>query len=809
MDAQGWRWLDDFLADVRFGLASFRKSPSFTAVAVASLALGIGVNTAIFSTVNGLLLKPLPYAHPDRLVWIDERGRDNGISGVLGVNFVDWAERSRTLEAIAAYNWEDLTLTGVGEPERLSAFEVTDGFFRLLGTRMQLGRDFLPAEARGGGERVVILSHALWARRFGSDASVIGRVVRLNDQDTRVVGVLPSSFRFLGQRELWMPLTLDAKEVRGERQALLDAIARLKPGVTPQQATAELEAIRATYDTDAQRRAEYGSVQLTPLHDHLVGGKDRLLLILVGSVTLLLLIACANVANLMLARGMVRQKQLAIRAALGAGRLRLIRQLLTESALLALCGGACGIAVAWGLTRLLMSISPPGTFGDVTSVATTGIDARVLAFTLVVSLHTGVLFGLAPALQLSRPDLTSALKDGGRDVASPRQRTRQALLVAQVALAMVLLVGAGLLARSFMNLLRVEPGFRSLNLLTLRLHLTPSRYPDHSRRLQFQQQLLERVAAVPGVESVGAVTNLPLTEVGNIVSFSVDGTATGESTGPVVFGMVSADYFRAVHIRVRAGRSFDARDAADGPRVVILSNSLARLLFADQEPIGKHLKLPIAREGATIVGVVDDVKRNGLDKAIQPELYAPYPQLSFSNQITTVVRSAVAPRSLAAALRSQVRAIDPDQPVYDVMTMDQRLAESVAPRRFTLQLLGGFALLALLLASVGVYGVVAYFVTQRTREVGIRMALGARKADVLGLFLKQGIGLSAWGVCLGLLGALSLARVMNSLLFGITPFDPLTFLVVAGLLTAMVLAACWLPAQRATSVDPLSAVRDQ
>jgi len=806
-DARGWRWLDDLVSDLRFAPRAFLKSPSFTTVAVASLALGIGVNTAIFSAVNALLLKPLPYPHPDRLVWIDEVGRNDGVSSVRGVTFVDWSQHSRTLDAIAAYNTEDLTLTGVGEPERLAGFQVSAGFFPTLGTSMLLGRNFLSTEARAGGEHVAVLSRSLWQRRFGSEPGVIGRSIRLNDRGYRVVGVLPPEFHFFGRRELWVPLALDDQELRGEHQALLETFARLKPGVTREQAVAELETIRSAYEKETPSFVE-GRVRLRPLHDYLVGGRYQLLLILLGSVALILVIACANVANLMLARAVVRQKQLAIRAALGAGRSRLVRQMLAESGLLALGGAGCGLVLAWSLTKVLGAISPPDTFGEIARVATISIDARVLGFTLLASLLSGVLFGLPPALQFSRPNLTSSLKEGGRGVLSPRQRTRQVLLVTQVALSVVLLIGAGLLLRSFVNVLNVEPGFRSENLLTLRISLPDTRYPDHARRVQFQQQLLESVAAVPGVEDAGAITNLPLTGDDIIATFTADGTPNGRLIGPVVLGMASPDYFRALGVRLRTGRFFEAGDSADTSPVIILSQSLAEILFPGQDPVGRLVPLPFLKGPPTVVGVVDDVTRQGRDEAIRPELYVPYQQMSIG-LMTLAVRSTLAPQSLATAVRKRVLAIDPDQPVHDVMTMHERLDGSVAPRRFTLLLVGGLALLALLLAAGGVYGVITYLVTQRAHEVGIRMALGARGWDVLRLFVTQGMALAACGVAIGVLAALGLTRVMASLLFGITATDPLTFVMVAIVLISVTLAACWLPARRATAVDPLVAVRSE
>jgi len=820
-DARGWRWLHDLAGDARFALRSFSRSPSFTAVAVASLALGIGVNTAIFSAVNALLLEPLPYPHPDRLVWIDEE------QVLPAVDFVDWSEHSQTLEAIAAYTVDDLTLTGVGEPERVAGFHVSESLFPTLGASMLLGRNFLPAEEREGGEHVAILSHGLWQRRFGSDPGVLGRTIRINDDTFRLIGVLRPEFRFFGRSELWLPLAMDYAQLRrgpdahGQVHVLAmdGVVARLKPDVAPQKAATELETIRNTYAAPHLKRAissgvRLGQVRVTPLHDHLLGGTPSLLHILLGAVVLILLIATANVANLMLVRAVVRHNELAIRATLGAGRLRLLRQMLTESLLLAVGGGACGLCVAWCVTRLLTTLGPPDTFGQVARVATINIDGRVLSFTLVVSLLSGLLLGLAPALQFFRTDLTTSLREGGRGRLSRRHRTRQALLIGQVTLAVVLLIGAGLLIRSFVNLLRVEPGFSTENVFTLRISLPWLRYRDPARRTQLQQELVRCIAALPGIERVGAVNHLPLTDFTNM-AFSLGGEGSAAEGAPTPIGSVSPDYFHALGIPLRSGRVFDERDAFDAPPVAILSQSLARRLFPNEDPLGKRLvgccdALPTGPDhpGPTVVGIVDDVRHQGLDRDIKAEVYVPYPQNPPFPMILAV-RAAVEPRGLEAAVRSQVLSIDGDLAVYDVMTMEERLNNSVAPRRFTLVLLGGFAFLALVLASVGVYGVSAYLVTQRTHEVGIRMALGAPRSGVLWLFIKQGLALVLCGVALGLLGAWGLSRVIASLLFGITATNPLTFGTAATLMTLVALLACWLPARRATRIDPFVALRHE
>jgi putative ABC transport system permease protein len=817
-DARGTRWLDDLAWDFRFAVRTFLKSPLFATVAVSSLGLGIGINTAIFGALDALLLRPLPYPHAERLVWI-EQGEFHGGAGLPAVEFVDWNEHSRLLESVAAFDGEGMTLTGEGEPERLQGLHVSEGFFPTLGAPMLLGRNFLPAEERKGGDRVVILGHSLWRRRFGSDPLVVGRTIRINGEGLRVVGVLPESFRFFLSNDLWVPLAIDDQEVRTPRQWLFDGVfGRLRERVRPEQAAVELETIRDAYERnilwDANGQDGPSHVRIVPLRDYLVGrGTRRLLAILLGAVGLVLLIACANVANLALARAVVRQKEATIRTALGAGRLRLVRQMLAESVLLGLCGGACGLAVAGGVTQVLVAISPPGTFGHVAEVATIALDGRVLGFTLALSLLSGVLFGLAPALQFSRHDLMASLKDGGRGRLPQGHGTRQALLVAEVALAAVLLIGAGLLIRSFANLIHVDPGYYSENLLTLRVEP----YEDASRSIQFEQELLTRVEALPGVERVGAANHLPLCDFDLIVT-PWDKGPGGEPALPAPLGIVSRDYFRTLGIRLLAGRFFEERDTADAPRVLILSAAEARALFRGQDPLGKHVNLPegdpplfISRSSQgppTVIGVVDDVKHLGLDREPKPALYVHFRQVA-PGRTMLAVRSRLAAGPLTAAIRTQVLAIDPALSIYDVMTMGERLDDSVAARRFTALLLAGFAVLALLLASIGVYGVIAYLVTERTHEMGIRLALGARGADVVRLFMKQGITLVASGLAIGVFAALALTSVMRSLLFDVAPTDPLTFLVVATLLTTVALAACWLPARRAVTIDPLTALRDE
>lgn len=800
------------IQDLRFGLRMLVRNKLFTFIALTTLALGIGVNTSIFSIVHAMMLRPLPYPQPEQLYWIEEVIPALSQGATPGSHYLDWVARNQSFEGIAAYTDAKQTLSGVGEPERVDGCRVSANFFPMLGAGLFMGRNFLPEEDRAGGERTAILSHDFWRKRFNADPGVLGRSVKLDDENFRIVGVLSPEFRFFVKGDVWQTLALDYSKEHGRLIRLLKTFGRLKPGVAVGPATAELETIRRSYEGEAQKTSPLfqGVLELTPLDRQLVGEARRLLWILFGAVTLILFIACANVANLTLARGVARQKELAVRAAIGGGRLRLIRQLLTESLLLALAGGVVGLLLAWGLTSLLAVLSPPGAFGKVALLSTIKIDGGVLAFTLLVSLFSGVVFGLAPALQFSRPDLNAALKEGIQGGVLHRGRMRQALLIAEVSLAVVLLIGAGLLIRSFVNMLNVDLGFRPDHLLTARISLPYPRYEDEDRRKQFFEQTLQRLEALPGVESVALTSALPMTDYNSRVWLQVEGGRGDREQGkpPTPMGVINPDYFRTLGISLRAGRFFDDRDRADTPPVIILSESLAKKLYPGENPIGRRINT--ARESSPewteIVGVVSDIRQQGLDREISPMVYQPYRQRA-ADQIIVAVRSAIASGPLAAGVRKAVQSVDPDQPLDEVMTLEERLSQKAAARRFTLILVGLFALLAVALAAVGVYGVVSYVISQRTQEIGVRMALGAQTTDILGLFLKQGLMLALAGVGLGLLAAWGATRVMSSLLFGVKANDPVTFVSVAALLTMIALAACLAPARRAARVDPLTALR--
>jgi predicted permease len=815
-----FRFLETIAQDLRYGFRILLKDKGFTIVAVFTLALGIGANTAIFSVVNALLLRPLPYRNPDQLVWITEFYTQPVLEFVLASHFSAWSAESQTLAQVAAYAPDNLTLTGAGEterPERLDANRVSTQFFTLLGAQLPLGRNFLPAEDRPGGEPAAIISHSLWQRRFNSDRQIIGRSITLNNQGHTVVGVLPPDFRFIHPFDVWTPLALDPAQVQGMG---VSAIARLKPGVTREQAQAELETISRRIGSGASAADPilFDRTRLSSLHERLVGDTRPLLLILLGAVSLILLIACANVANLQLCRAAVRQREFAVRSALGARSWRLIRQMLTESWLLALAGGALGLLLAFLLTKAFVAMTPTDMFGDIARLSPINIDLSALGFTSIVSLLTGTLFGLAPAFQLSRlnrpnlpnlPNLNASLKEGGRGHSFQRTRLRHLLMVMEVALAIVLLAGAGLLMRSFVKVLEVNPGYQPDNLLTAQVSPPALGLQEVRRRNAFYREILQRVSALPGVESAGVISHLPLTDFqlqgwlrlpGRPQWLNLDQPA-------IPFGVVSEDYFRTMGIPLRAGRVFNERDHSEAQRVVILSESLARRLFPNEDAVGKQVWMPGPGEDmSNVIGIVGDVRHQGLERDVIPQIYLPYMQSELWSA-DIVIRTTSDPLGLAAAVRNQVLAVDTGAAIYDVLTMERRLATSMSSRRFNLLLLSVFALLALTLAAVGVFSVIAHAVTQRTYEIGIRMALGASPGNILRLFVGQGMTFVAIGIALGLAGAWALTRVMTNLLFGVTATDPLTFAGVALLLSIIALLACYLPARRATKVDPMTSLR--
>ena len=793
--------------DIRYGFRMLLKKPGFTAIAVLTLALGIGANTAIFSVVNAVLLRPLPFAEPDRLVMVYEKRLKLGRTRnpVSAPDFIDWRAQNTVFENMAAYTWWNANLTGGDEPERIMGAVASAGLFPTLGVEPALGRSFTPEEDQPNANRVVVLSHGLWQRRFGSDAGIIGKTLTLNGNSFTVVGVMPRGFHFPDKQiEMWAPLALNTSEAGNRGSHYLHVVARLKPGMSLPQAQAEMETIASRLEQQYPVNVGH-SVNIFPLYEETVGSIRPALLVLLGAVGFVLLIACANVANLLLVRGSARQKEIAIRTALGAGRFRIIRQLLTESVLLAIVGGGLGLLLAiWG-TDLLVALSPPET----PRVSEIGLDRAVLGFTLAVSLLTGMVFGLLPALQASKPDLNDSLKEGGRSqmASGSRSRIRSLLVVAEVASALVLLVGAGLLLKSFIRLREVNPGFNPENVLTMQLSLPQTKYKEEHQQAAFTQQVLQRIGTLPGVNAAGAVAGLPLS--GNSASryFAIEGRPerpAGEGLN-TNFNAISPNYFRALGIPLLQGRDFSERDVLGTPEVVIINEAMARRFWPDEDPLGQRLRIS-DQPWRTIIGIVGSVKHSGLDVEPTPEMYYPLLQdpLPF---MTLVVRTTGDPQSLAAAVQREVRMVDKDQPVFGIKTMEEVVAESVSSRRLTMLLLATFASLAVLLAAIGIYGVMSYTVAQRTHEIGIRMALGAQAGDVLRLIVGQGMILTAIGITVGLAASLALTRVLSSLLYGVSATDPLTFIAVSLLLAAVAFLAGYLPARKATRVDPMVALR--
>jgi predicted permease len=815
-----------FLQDVRYGVRALGRDPGFTAVAILALALGIGANTAIFSVVNGVLLLPLPYRDPDRLVRLSETSPGFARMAVAYPNFVDWKEQSRSFERLAAFRWEDYDLTGGGQPEHLSGKMVSAEFFRVLGASPVAGRDFDPVADRLGSAPVAILGGGLWSRRFGSSPAVIGRQLTLNGATYTVAGVIPASFEFEGRADVYTLLEQwdDLLARSREYHPGLFAVGRLKPGVTRAQAQSEMSAVAARLAGLYPKANTRHGADVVPLAGAVVGHVRPTLLVLLGAVAFVLLIACTNVANLLLARFTRRQKEIAIRLALGAGRSRVVRQLLTESVLLSLAGGIAGLALAWWGTRAVLAAVP----GGLPRTETIGVDGRVLAFTLGVSLLTGVLFGLAPALQVSATVLHDTLKEGSRGSSAGHRRVRSVLVVAEVAAALVLLAGAGLMLRTVWNLGHVDPGFDPGRVLTFSVGLSPADTASPERILQTVQQTVDRIQAVPGVKSAAVSSLMPLSGSDSEIPYYVNGRPRPTSMGDVSWALLyvtDPGYLKAMGIPLRRGRYIEPQDMHRGSHVVVIDEVMARTVFPHEDPIGKALVVadlngalgPEASTPMEIVGIVGHVSHWGLDRdasaPVRSEIYLPFSQIpppmlkGVAAGSTFVVRTGTDPAAAVPAVRRAVLESGTDETVYAVRTLDRVVADSIADRHFSMLLLGIFAGLALVLAAFGIYGVISYTVAQRTREMAIRMALGAGQPEVLKTVAAQAMRPVLAGLGIGLAASFGLTRLMAGMLYGVRAADPPTLVAVALLLGLVALAATLVPARRATRVAPVVALR--
>ncbi len=801
--------METLIQDLRYGIRMLLKKPGFTLIAVITIALGIGATTAIFSVVNGVLLRSLPYADPERLSVVSIDRRDLGPRFTLSkADFLILKDQMQSFEQLALFRGERLNMTGGREPERIIGTWATADFFSALGVAPALGRTFYPDEGSPGSPMVAVVSHSLWQRHLASDPEALGRTINLNDKTYTVIGVMPPDFKFMYATEVWPILQINTQQRRppfGWRM-----IGKLKPGISTEQVSAEFAAMHDEMERvfPAQPQGDWAYVS-DPLKEYIVGDLRPVMLFLLGAVVLVLLIATANVANLLLSQAASREREIAVRSAMGASRLRLIRQLLTESLLLAASGGVLGLLLAlWGVD-LLLALEP----GNLPRLNEVRIDLSVLVFTSFVSLLSGVLFGLAPALAISRTSLNESLKEGGRSITGVRgQRMRGVLVVAQMALALMLLVGAGLMVRSFARLQQVAPGFEPEKLLTVQLSLPETRFADNAGRNAFYRQVVERVRALPGVQSASFSDSIPPVYLAILELFEIEGQPIPEGQNyPLADELfVSTDFFGTLGIPVLQGRVLSETDTADSQPVALINQTMARRYFPEGEAVGKHLRaggFGPEDPWITIVGVVGDVKYNGLETEQGPTIYAPYEQSGFGGLIYLQLRTSTEPQSLISAVRHEVQQIDSSLPLSNIKTGEQLLAEAVGQPRFHTLLITIFGFVALLLAAVGIYGVISYSVAQRTHEIGIRMALGAKTSDVLGMVIRQGMKFTLIGVAVGLVAAFGLTRLIEDLLYKVSATDWMTFIVVTVILTGVALGACFVPARRATRVDPMVALR--
>lgn len=819
--------MNHLLQDIRYAFRMLRRNPGFATAVVLALALGIGANTMIFSVLNGVLLRPLPYKEPDRLVLINETNvrRELPRTPASPPDFTDWQAQQQVFENIGAYSSGKYNLTGRDLPQTLQGQRVSANLFNLLGVNPTLGRAFLPEEYRSEGSRVVILSYGLWQRSFGSDKGVIGQPLNMNGVSYMVVGVMPAGLVFpppipsdqseqaqIG--ELWTPLVFDDVEKQARQFRFLRVLGRLKPGVSVAQAQAEMSTIASRLEQGYPKTNTGWGVRVASLHKDIVAKVRPALLILFGAVGLILLIACANVANLLMARATARQNEIAIRTVLGAQRGRLVRQLLTESMVLAVLSGILGCALAFVGLRVLLSILPQRL--ALPRLSEIALDAPVLLFTLGISVLTAIIFGLIPAWQATRTNLNEALKEGGRTKGGgvKRKHMRNALMVSEIALALVLLIGASLMIKSFFHLLDVKPGFNPENLLTMDIYLPPSKYTEAPQMASTYKQVLAQLDGTTGVQSAAMISSLPLGGGNAFINFAIEGqpptTPLGDHTA--AFRFVSPSYFQTMGVPQLKGRTFNERDTVDAPAVIIIDQAMALRFWPNQDPIGKRISI-MGEPFVSVAGVVGSVKHTGLDADVGSTVYLPYSQLpaevmtANGRQMTLIVRTAQSPQNMTETIRQQIRSVDKDQPVFNFRLMEDVLLNSVSQQRFYMVILGIFAFLALLLAAIGVYGVISYSVTQRTNEIGIRMALGAQQRDMLKLVVGQGMFLTAIGVVIGLAASFLLTRIIGNLLFGVSTSDPTVFISSSLLLALIAVIATYIPAQRAAKVDPLVALR--
>jgi putative ABC transport system permease protein len=801
--------MGNLLQDIQYSLHMAIKKPGFTLIVVFVLALGIGANTAMFSVINAVLLRPLPYKDSGQLMALWEQSKQMEEMSVAYPNFLDWQQQNRVFDHMAAFKSDNFNYTeGGGDPERKRGKQVSADFFTVLGVNPIHGRGFSPDDDKPGANPAVIISHAFWQNRLSSNPSLIGQPLKLNGKNYTLTGVLPADFEFNGETDIFVPLGLNADKMmdRGSHPGIY-VVGRLKQGLTIEQARASMANVTSNLGQQYPESNAGNSAVVISLYEDTVGNIRTPFLILLGAVALVLLIACANVANLLLARSATRQKEMAIRGAVGATRSRLVRQLLTESVLLSLAGGLLGLLIAvWGI-KMLMTLTPP----DIPRTKEVGLDFWVLGFTLLVSLVTGIIFGLAPALQASKVNINESLKEGGRSATagSGTRRVSNMLVIGEIAISLMLLISAGLMIKSFLQLRAISPGFDAGNLLTMQIALPPSKYPDKPQQIRFVEQLSARVATVPGVKAVGMSNGLPLGRGSENPYLAEGQPAMSVEQQPIAveFG-VSPDYFSAMNIPILKGRAFTDRDTENAPKVAIIDESLARKAFPNQDPIGKRLT-PVGDIPHEIVGLVPDVKHYGLEKKQKEQFYLSYLQHGNPNLYLLVRTTGGDPMSIVGLVRSQVSSLDKDQPVYDIKSMEERLSLTMAKPRFNALLLGIFAAVALILSVVGIYGVISYSVNQRIHEIGLRIALGAQRFHIFKMVVGQGLLLALIGIAAGIAGALLFGRVMASLLFGVITTDVTIFACVSLLLAAVAFIACYLPARKATRVDPMVALRNE